>query len=75
MLNMFGLFIYKDEMAFKSSPQKPSVVVPLEEISRVTQREFSAQKMLKSQNATALKGNEVVYVIEISLKQNYKKIS
>ena len=50
------------------------MVVPLEEIAMVNQREFSAQQMLRSQNSTALKGNEIVYVMEISLKQSYQKI-
>ena len=50
------------------------MVVPLEEIAKVNQREFSAQQMLRSQNSTALKGNEIVYVMEISLKQSYQKI-
>ena len=30
--------------------------------------------MLKSQNATTLKENENVYVMEISLKQSYSKM-
>ena len=30
--------------------------------------------MLRSHNATQLRGNEVVYVMEISLKQSYHKI-
>jgi len=68
VLNQFGLFVYKDDIAFKSFPLKPAVVIPMGEIASINQREFSAQQMLKSQNATAFRGNEVVYVMEVALK-------
>jgi len=40
----------------------------MEEIDSINQREFSAQQMLKSQNSTAFRANEVVHVMEIALK-------
>ena len=68
VLNSYALFVYKDEGAFRSSPMKPSVVIPMGEVSNIAQREFSTQAMLKSQNASSLKGQEIVYVLEIQLK-------
>ena len=29
VLNQYGLFVYKDDLAYKSFPQKPTVVIPL----------------------------------------------
>ena len=68
VLNQYGFFVYKDEQAFKSFPQRPAVVMPVEEIASINQREFSAQQMLKNQNSTAFRSNEVVHVMEVALK-------
>ena len=48
VLNSYGLFVYKDELAFRSFPMKPSVVIPMGEIANIAQREFSTSAMLKS---------------------------
>jgi len=48
VLNPNGLFVYKDDIAFRSFPQKPTVVIPMGEISNIAQREFSTSTMLKS---------------------------
>lgn len=74
VLNKCGMFVYKDEIAFRSFPYKPSIIIPLGEVAKINQREFSAQQMLRSSNTSALKGNEYVYVMEITLKQNYSRI-
>ncbi len=74
VLNRHGLFVYSDDVAFKNFPAKPKVVIPLDEIAAVEQREYPAQQMLKAQNASALLGHDVVYVMEISLKQAYGQI-
>lgn len=35
VLNGHGLFVYKDDLAFQSFPNRPSVVIPLNEILSV----------------------------------------
>ena len=50
VLNSYGFFVYKDELAFRTSPTKPNVIIPCEEIADISQREFSSQQMLKQQN-------------------------
>jgi len=42
VLNKHAIFVYKDEYAFKSFPNKPLVLIPLNEIAGVNQREFAA---------------------------------
>lgn len=42
VLNSHGLFVYKDDLAFKNFPAKPVVVIPLGEIASVAQREYPA---------------------------------
>ena len=42
VLNRHGLFVYKDDLAFKNFPSKPAVVVPLNEIAAVAQRDYPA---------------------------------
>ena len=42
VLNQYGLFVYKDEINYKSFPHKPAVVIPIQEIESVKQREFTA---------------------------------
>lgn len=56
VLNPKGLFVYKDDIAFRSFPQKPTVVIPMGEIHNIAQREFSTSTMLKSQSVSTLKG-------------------
>ena len=51
------------------------MVIPLPEIKQITQREVSAKKMLKSQNASKPKDNDIIYVMEVSFKQSYLKIA
>ena len=54
VLNQCGFFIYKDDVVVQSSYQKPLVAIPWAEISKINQREFSAQQMLKRQTSGPL---------------------
>ena len=74
VLNSHGLFIYKDDIAFKSFPQKPAVVIPMDEIKSVQQREFSAHQILRNTHRPIFRDNENVFVMEIDLKRVYNKI-
>ena len=74
VLNMFGLFVYKDEQAFLSFPQKPAVVIPMAEISCINQREFLAQSMFKNQDSSMLPVDEMIHVMEVTLKHRYHKV-
>lgn len=42
VLNSLGLFVYKDDIGFRSFPHKPAVVIPLNQIASINQREFAA---------------------------------
>ena len=40
VLNSVALFLYKDNLACKSFPHKPIVVIPLSEVASVNQKEI-----------------------------------
>ena len=42
VLNSYGLFVYKDDLAFRTFPHKPAVVIPVDEIAEVSQRKFTS---------------------------------
>ena len=35
VLNRHALFVYKDDLSFKSFPQKPSLIIPLGEVASI----------------------------------------
>ena len=74
VLNKHALFVYKDELAFRSYPQKPTRVIPFGEVACINQREIPAQALLKSQNNSSVRSNDMVYVMEIALKKKYNLI-
>ena len=41
----------------------------------IKMRDFSAKKMLKSQNAANLRDKDLIYVMEVTLKQSYHDIT
>mmetsp|Transcript_8176 Transcript_8176/g.9855 ORF Transcript_8176/g.9855 Transcript_8176/m.9855 type:complete len:127 (+) Transcript_8176:3005-3385(+) len=75
ILNKHALFVYKDEIALQSFPNRPNVVIPLDEIASVNQREFTAHQMLRNMKNQSLRPGEVAYVMEIALKQGYNQIA
>jgi len=60
VLNRHAFFVYSDEIAWKSTPDRPLVFVPLCEVANVDQREFAAHKMLHS--------GKMAHAMEIALK-------
>ena len=74
VLNSLALFVYKDDVAFRSFPMKPVIVVPLCEIASVTDREFKAAHMLKSGSMAGHAGKETVHLLEISLQESYNRV-
>ena len=47
VMNKIAIFIYKDELAFKSFPKKPSVVIPIREINGIETHTFNQQEILR----------------------------
>ena len=75
VLNKHAIFVYKDDLAFKSFPNRPAVLIPINEIVSINQRSYSADQLLRNlRNSTQFRGGEMAHVMEIALKQPYSKI-
>ena len=48
VLNSEALFVYKDELAFQSFPNKPTVVIPIGEIANVKVETFGSKELLRN---------------------------
>lgn len=67
VLNSVALFIYKDDIAYTTFPKRPSAVMPLTEIQQVESHTLSPQEQ-------QAKNRDLIYVLDVVLKQSYSKI-
>ena len=71
VLNNRAFLIYKDDIAFRAYPQKPTVVIPLAEIVTIALR----PEPMAIRATAGSRQYENMYIIEMNLQASYSTIS
>ena len=71
VLNNRAFLIYKDDMAFRAYPQKPTIVIPLAEVVSASLR----VNPIAIRAQTGARAYESMYILEMTLSRNYSTIS
>jgi len=76
VLNSLAVFIYKDDVAFQTFPEKPLIVLPLLEIKRVQKGKIEKKKIAKTKLLVSSRGDKSSYVntMQIVLKRRYNSL-
>ena len=72
-LNSLSIFIYKDQLASKSFPAKPMIVIPLNEVVSVTKKTLP-KKFIALESQMQKSASDSIFLIEIKLKRDKKTL-